>query len=184
MVRRTFGFACVWGLLFGVRFAASAADHPDRFVLTSPDFVDDGYLTTANAGTGKSVRGDWACGGQDVSPALAWTNAPAGTKSFAIVMIDPDAASGRGGTHWLVYDIPASVSSLPRNAGSTNGYHGPCAEPNAKTHHFLWMIYALDVAPGTLEPGMTRERFMQAIEGHNLAEASLVSRYQPPAAGK
>ena len=158
---------------------ARAVDHPDLFILSSPDFADDGFLSSANAGTGNSVRGDWACGGQDVSPALAWAHAPVETKSFAIVMIDPDAASGRGGTHWLAYDIPASVRALPRNAGSASRYHGPCAEPDAKTHHFLWMIYALDIPPGTLKPGLTREQFLQAIEGHSLAEASLVSRYEP-----
>jgi Raf kinase inhibitor-like YbhB/YbcL family protein len=172
--------------------AVRAADHPDRFVLTSPDVVDNGFLTAANAGTGKSQRGDWACGGQDVSPALAWANAPAGTKSFAVIMDDPDAASGRGGTHWLAYDIPASVNALPRNAGSvasgslvggnngrTTTYNGPCAEPDAKTHHFLWMVFALDIPPGTLAPGLTQAQFMQAIDGHNLAEASLVTRFAP-----
>jgi hypothetical protein len=51
-------------------------------------------------------------------------------------------------------------------------------EPGAKTHHFLWLVFALDLAPGTLKPGLSREQFMQQIEGHNLAEASLSSRYE------
>lgn len=175
-----------------VPLAVRAADHPDLFVLTSPDFADDGFLTAANAGRGTSPRGDWACGGQDVSPALAWAHAPAATKSFAVLMDDPDAAQGLGGTHWIAYGIAPSVTALPRDAGNgrsallvngsngrTDDYHGPCAEPDAKTHHFYWMVYALDVAPGALEPGLTKEQFLARIKGHNLAEASLVSRYMP-----
>jgi hypothetical protein len=159
--------------------AAQAADHPDLFALTSPDFTDNGFLSAPNAGTGTSTRGPWACGGQNVSPALAWTHAPAGTQSFAVIMDDPDAASGRGGNHWVAYGIPASATSVPRDAGKTSGYHGPCAEPDAKTHHFLWMVFALDLPPAAFAPGLTREQFMQQITGHSLAEASLVSRYQP-----
>lgn len=192
--RRAAGFALVAACLAGwfLPAAVRAADHPDRFVLTSPDFPDDGYLTAANAGTGKSVRGNWACGGKNVSPALAWAHAPAGTKSYAVVMDDPDAASGRGGTHWLAYDIPAGVTYLPRNAGNgksplmvggfngyTDAYHGPCAEPDAKSHHFYWMVFALDLPPGAIKGGLTQAQFMRVIQGHNLAEASLVSRFQP-----
>jgi Raf kinase inhibitor-like YbhB/YbcL family protein len=172
--------------------AVRAADHPDLFRLSSPDFADNGFLTAANAGKGKSPRGPWACGGQDVSPALAWSHAPKGTLTYAVIMDDPDAASGRGGTHWIAYDIPASVTALPRNAGNgesnlvvggsngaTSVYHGPCAEPDAKTHHFLWMVYALDLPAGSLQPDLTQAQFMKRIKGHNLAEASLISRYMP-----
>jgi phosphatidylethanolamine-binding protein (PEBP) family uncharacterized protein len=81
---------------------------------------------------------------------------------------------------------------LPRNAGNgetnllVNGdsggvftYHGPCAEPDAKTHHFLWTVYALDLPVGSLQANLTQAQFMARIKGHNLAEASLVSRYAP-----
>jgi Raf kinase inhibitor-like YbhB/YbcL family protein len=172
--------------------AARAADHPDLFRLTSPDFTDNGALKPANLGTGTSPRGNWDCGGQNVSPALAWTLAPAGTKSFAVIMDDPDAASGIGNNHWIAYDIPGSATTLARNAGDgrstalvegANGrklpmYSGPCPEPGAKPHHFLWLVFALDIATGTLKPGLSREQFMQQIQGHNLAEASLSSIYQ------
>ncbi len=176
--------------------AAQAADHPDLFQMTSPDFADNGMLNAANAGTGTSTRGPWDCGGQNVSPALAWSHAPLGTKSFAVTMDDPDAASGIGANHWIAYDIPAIVTALPRDSGNgsskllvggANGrklttYVGPCAEPGAKQHHFLWMVFALDIPPGTLKPGLSREEFMRQIQGHNLAEASLSSRYEQRAA--
>jgi Raf kinase inhibitor-like YbhB/YbcL family protein len=182
-------------LVLGVLATAApayAVDHPDLFRVTSPDFSDNGKLAIWNAGTGRSPRGPWACGGADVSPALAWSHAPAGTRSFAIVMDDPDAASGRGGTHWLVYDIPGTASSFARGASNKAGnfvagnpgrgkaYSGPCAEPGAKTHHFLFMVFALDLVPGTLAPGLDRAGFAKAIDGHNLAEASMVARYPRP----
>lgn len=176
--------------------AARAVDHPDLFQLVSPDFPDDGMLTETYAGTGTSPRGPWACGGQNISPALSWSHAPAPTLSFAVVMDDPDAASGRGGNHWITYGIPASTTSLARgdanepgklvsgNSGNGSAYHGACAEPGAKAHHFLFMVYALDLAPDALKPGLTRTEFMQQIQGHNLAEASTVARYQRDADGR
>jgi hypothetical protein len=175
---------------------AGAVDHPDRFVVTSPDFADNAMLKPANAGTGTSVRGPWDCGGGDVSPALAWSHAPAETRSFAILAEDPDAASGRGGAHWIMYDIPPTATSIKRGAadqpaspfvGGVVGreratYAGPCAEPGAKAHHFIFMVFALDLAPGTLAKGLDRDGFRRAIDGHNLAEASIMARYQRPAA--
>jgi Raf kinase inhibitor-like YbhB/YbcL family protein len=176
---------------------ARAVDHPDLFELTSPDFPDNGRLTEANAAAGNSPRGPWACGGQNISPALSWSHAPAETQSFAIVMDDPDAAMGRGGNHWVMFDIPAAAKSVARgdadkpgkfvsgNSGNNNlAYHGPCAEPGAKAHHFLFMIYALDIGLGRLKPGLTRAELAQAIAGHNLAEASIMARYQRAADGK
>lgn len=196
----TWGFRRLAALLVAASLGlatspARAVDHPDLFQLTSPDFADGGMLAAENAGTGTSPRGPWACGGQDVSPALAWAHAPAGTKSFAIVMDDPDAASGRGGSHWIIYDIAPGVTSFARGAANRPGsfvagnpgrgkaYSGPCAEPGAKAHHFIFMIYALDLAPGLLPTGLDRGGFRGAIEGHNLAEASLVARYQRDADG-
>ena len=172
---------------------ARAVDHPDLFELTSPDFPDNGMLSEANAGIGTSLRGPWGCGGQNVSPALAWSHAPAETQSFAIIMDDPDAASGRGGNHWITYDIPPSANAVARgdaekfasgNSGNGAAYHGACAEPGAKAHHFIFMIYALDIGLGKLKPGLTKAELVQEIKGHSLAEASLMGRYQRAADGK
>jgi Raf kinase inhibitor-like YbhB/YbcL family protein len=175
---------------------AQAVDHPDLFELTSPDFADNGLLSEANAGVGTSLRGPWACGGQNVSPALSWSHAPAATQSFAVLMDDPDAASGRGGNHWIMYDIPAAAKGVARgdagqpgkfvagDSGNGAAYHGACAEPGAKAHHFIFFVYALDIAPGKLKPGLTKAEFVQEIKGHNIAEASLMGRYQRAADGK
>jgi Raf kinase inhibitor-like YbhB/YbcL family protein len=172
---------------------ARAVDHPDLFELTSPDFADNGMLSEANAGIGTSLRGPWACGGQNISPALTWSHAPAATQSFAVLMDDPDAASGRGGNHWITYDIPASAEGLVRgdagkfvsgNSGNGMAYHGACAEPGAKAHHFIFFAYALDMAPGKLKAGLTRAELVREMQGHNLAEASRMARYQRAADGK
>ena len=175
---------------------ARAVDHPDLFEVTSPDFPDNGMLSEANAGIGTSLRGPWACGGQNVSPALAWSHAPADTESFAVIMDDPDAAMGRGGNHWIMFDIPASARSVARgdadkpgkfvsgNSGNNLAYHGACAEPGAKAHHFIFMLYALDIGLGKLKPGLTKAEFMQQVQDHRLAEASIMGRYQRAADGK
>ena len=175
---------------------AQAVDHPDLFEVTSPDFADNGLLGEANAGIGTSLRGPWACGGQNLSPALTWSHAPAETQSFAVIMDDPDAASGRGGNHWITYDIPASAKGVARgdanqpgkfvsgNSGNGSAYHGACAEPGAKAHHFIFFVYALDIAPGKLKPGLTKAELVEQIKGHNIAEASIMGRYQRAADGK
>jgi len=176
--------------------AARAVDHPDLFRAWSPDFADNGFLGADNASSGSSPRGPWQCGGKNISPALSWSGAPADTKSFAIVMDDPDAAMGRGGNHWIVYDIPPTAQGISRGAVAGTGsyvpgesgvdklaYHGPCAEPGAKPHHFLFMIYALDIPPGTLPVGLKKADFVARIQGHNLAEASVSARYRRAADG-
>ncbi|HWG05734.1 MAG TPA: YbhB/YbcL family Raf kinase inhibitor-like protein [Beijerinckiaceae bacterium] len=171
---------------------AGAVDHPDQFRAWSPDFADDGLLSADNASVGTSPRGPWQCGGKNIAPAISWSGAPADTKSFAIIMNDPDAASGRGGNHWIVYGIPATAKGVERGAtggvGGDSGigklaYHGPCAEPGAKPHHFLFMIYALDLAPDALPAGLTEDEFLQKIKGHNTAEASIATRYERNADG-
>jgi len=188
------GMAAACYLFWGS--GARAVDHPDLFEVTSPDFPDNGLLAEANAGTGTSLRGPWACGGQNMSPALVWSHAPAETQSLAVIMDDPDAASGRGGNHWIMYDIPPSAHGVARgdadqpgkfvsgNSGNNAAYHGACAEPGAKAHHFIFFVYALDIALGKLKPGLTKAEFMPQIQGHNLAEASIMGRYQRAADGK
>jgi Raf kinase inhibitor-like YbhB/YbcL family protein len=127
-----------------------------------------------------------------MSPALSWSRAPAETKSFAVLMDDPDAASGRGGNHWITYGIPASANGVGRGDADKPGkfvsgdsgrdklaYHGACAEPGAKAHHFVFMVYALSLAPDALAAGLTKEQFRaQVIGKHNLSQASLMGRYQ------
>ena len=97
--------------LFALAAAALlfAAQAGQAMVLTSTDFSNGGQLALAQVNS--------RCGGQNRSPALGWTGAPAGTKSYALTLFDPDAGGGRGFWHWIVFDIPATATSLPSGAG-------------------------------------------------------------------
>jgi hypothetical protein len=162
-----------------------AAAQTPALTVASPAFTDGGMLAPANAASERD------CGGGNVSPTLRWSGSPDRTKSFAIVMIDPDGRRGLGSIHWVVYGIPPSVRSLPEGAGGapseylvggTNGsgttiYRGPCPPQGDEPHHYVFQVYALDLEPGTLQAGLTREAFLEAIRGHSLAEASIVGRY-------
>ncbi len=133
---------------------------------------------------------------QDLSPPLAWSGAPAGTKEFALICDDPDAPSAQPWVHWVLYKIPADAKSLgegiPRQANpptpagavqGTNsfpkddiGYRGP-APPKGKPHHYHFHIYALDTTlPAT--PGLDKEKLLAAIKGHILGEGELIGTYQ------
>jgi Raf kinase inhibitor-like YbhB/YbcL family protein len=126
------------------------------FTLTSPDIAAGKKIGTAQ------VFNSFGCSGQNISPALSWSHAPKDTQSFALLVHDPDAPTGSGWWHWLVYNIPASVNSLPAGAGDpqkkmlpggalqgrsdfgTAAYGGPCPPPG-KPHHYHFRLYALKV---------------------------------------
>jgi Raf kinase inhibitor-like YbhB/YbcL family protein len=125
------------------------------------------------------------CPGQNVSPQLAWTNAPEGTKSFAILMFDVDGQSGAGVSHWVAYNIAPTVHALAEGDGtagrnftggsgtrSNANYLGPCPPRGDGPHHYLITVMALDLEP-KLAPGLTREAFLAAVKGHQLAASSI-----------
>ncbi len=128
------------------------------FAVTSPAFTNDGTIPMAQ------VFNQGGCTGADRSPALSWSDAPAGTKSFAITMYDPDAPTGSGWWHWTVFNIPPTVHSLPENAGAAHSsllppgaiegrtdfgfsnYGGPCPPVGDPPHHYEVTVYAVKVA--------------------------------------
>ena len=125
------------------------------------------------------------CPGQNVSPELAWSNAPEGTKSFAILMYDIDGQAGAGVSHWVAYNIAPTTHELAEGdatagKGFTGGsgtrgnanYVGPCPPRGDGQHHYLITVMALDLEP-TLAPGLTREAFLAAAKGHQLAASSV-----------
>jgi Raf kinase inhibitor-like YbhB/YbcL family protein len=127
-----------------------------------------------------------------VSPELHWASAPAGIRSFAILMSDPDAPIDF--THWIAYNIPSSARGLAEGASAhdgmpegsaqgTNsfgrfGYGGPCP-PAGKSHHYVFRLYALDVRLA-LPPGALRDRMEAAMSGHILAEGQIIGIYRRP----
>ena len=125
------------------------------------------------------------CPGQNVSPQLSWTNAPEGTKSFAILMYDVDGQAGAGVSHWVAYNIAPTVHELAEGDGtagknftggsgtrSNANYLGPCPPRGDGPHHYLITVMALDLEPN-LAPGLNREAFLAAVKGHQLASSTI-----------
>lgn len=125
------------------------------------------------------------CPGKNVSPQLAWHDAPAGTRSFAILMYDIDGQYGAGVSHWVAYNIPATTTELKEGDGTagigfTGGagtrananYVGPCPPQGDGPHHYMITVMATDLEP-TLAPGLTREAFLAAAKGHLLTSATI-----------
>src|SRR5215470_13215582 len=118
-------------MMGAIALAGTFASHnasAQSFTLTSSTFKDGQMLQTKNAGNNKSNPN---CIGENVSPPLAWTNVPSGTKSFALLMVDPEGRSGLGVVHWVAYGIPASVTSFAENevSGPSEKYIGGKSTP-------------------------------------------------------
>lgn len=147
-------------------------------------------LTSAAFANDANIPSKFTCdaGNPNPSPALAWKDAPAGTKSFALILHDPDAPLAGGFTHWVLFDIPASTTSLPENfqpgsvgvSGTSGfrrqGYGGPC--PPSGVHHYHFMLSALDVESLGLQAGATKADVEKAMQGHVIGGADLVGLYQ------
>lgn len=144
-------------------------------------------LQTNAFAEGGAIPSKHTCDGQDASPRLTWTGAPQGTKSFALIMDDPDAPVGTF-THWLLHDIPATTSELaegqrPGQVGVTlnngfgqPGYGGPCPPRGHGTHRYFFTLFALGVA--TLGKPATRTALESAMRGHTLATARVMGTYE------
>jgi Raf kinase inhibitor-like YbhB/YbcL family protein len=138
-----------------------------------------------------SIPGEYTCDGADTSPALRWAGAPDGTKSFALIVDDPDAPDPKAPkmtyVHWVLYDIPVSVTALDKgtappagardgtNDWKRTGYGGPC--PPIGRHRYFFKLYALDALLGDLrEP--TKAELLRAMEGRVLAQAELMGTFE------
>jgi Raf kinase inhibitor-like YbhB/YbcL family protein len=151
----------------------SASAEKKKLDVTSPAFQNNG-----------AIPAEFTCEGKDVSVPLTWSKVPAGTKSVAILVEDPDAVGGAF-THWLVVGIPPMTkqigkgATLPKGAIAAKndkgamGYAGPC--PPTGKHEYHFRVYALDIP---MDKAMSKAEFNAAIEGHVLAEGELVGSYQ------
>jgi Raf kinase inhibitor-like YbhB/YbcL family protein len=166
--------------------AMLAAGGASALELTSPDIAANGKIADNYVFSG--------CGGKNVSPALKWSGAPAGTKSFALQVYDPDAPTGSGFWHWSIFNIPANVSALPQGAGdlksgkapagsiqtrndfSLPGYDGPCP-PNGPAHHYHFMLFAVDVAKLDADANVSPAVVGFNLHFHSLAKAEFVGLY-------
>jgi Raf kinase inhibitor-like YbhB/YbcL family protein len=142
------------------------------FSVTSPAFAD-----------GQPVPQQFTCDGNDAPPPITVDDPPKGTKSFAVILDDPDAPKGTF-THWLTYDIPADDNALRATAGKAlendfgrQGYGGPCPPPGHGSHRYYFTVYAVDV-PALDVSGDSRDDLEAALEGHTLGKARLMGRYE------
>ena len=168
----------------GAFCGAQSASAQGVFTLSSSSFKDGERLATKMAGNNKSNPN---CVGENVSPALSWSNPPEGTKSFAILMFDIDGRPPGGVSHWVAYGIPASVKGFAEGevskasdkyVGGTSlmklsTYFGPCTPPGPP-HHYIFTLMATDLEPGALKEGMTRDELIKALDGHAKGATSLV----------
>lgn len=168
---------------------ASAAPVAGPFTLTSTSFADGAVMPLKYAG---NLADNPNCAGSNVSPQLAWSNLPDGTRSIALLMVDPEARGGQGINHWVAYGIPPARKSLAEGAASAapNGfvggkstlgldhYVGPCTPPNMNFHHYTFVAIATDLAPDALPAGLTREELLAKLDGHAKGSAGLIGLFK------
>ena len=160
----------------------------NTFTLSSTDLGGQATINQEFNGFG--------CTGENQSPQLSWKNAPEGTKSFAVTMYDPDAPTGSGWWHWVVFDIPASTNNLVAGAGNialnltpegviqsitdygANGYGGPCPPEDHGLHQYIITVYALKTDTLGLDKNTNPAVVGYNLSNNTLAKASIVSYYQ------
>lgn len=161
------------------RRAAAAVKGGKTMIVTSTAFRE-----------GEMIPEVYSCDGKNISPRLDWTDVPKGTKTFALIVDDPDAPRGTW-VHWVLFNIPADAKGLgehiPPRSTLTNGarqgvndshqlgYDGPC--PPSGIHRYYFKLYALDTAL-TLESGATKAQLLKAMEGHILGHGELMGKYK------
>ncbi len=161
----------------------------ERFVLSSSEIKPGQTLSMAQVFNG------FGCEGGNQSPALTWTPGPAGTRSYAVTMYDPDAPTGSGWWHWVVYNIPAEVTELATGAGDvsgaklpqgavqgrtdygTPGFGGACPPVGDKPHRYIFTVYALKTEKLDVPADASAALIGYMIHANQLAKATLKAKY-------
>ena len=170
-------------------FSLCAVAHAGEFRLVSPTLAAGGKLPD------EQVLNGFGCNGRNVSPALVWEHLPAGTRSIALTMYDPDAPTGSGWWHWVVVNLPASTRGLPAGAGDATakllpegaqqvrtdfgepGYGGACPPAGARPHRYIFTAFALKVEKLDLPQNATAALAGFMINANTIGKASLTVRY-------
>lgn len=164
-------------------FFSASMIFAQNFTLSSSDL--QGQLTS------KQVFNGFGCTGENISPELSWKDAPKGTKSFAITAYDPDAPTGSGWWHWVVFDISKDKFTLPTGFGNSesknaiqsitdygkSGFGGACPPIGDKAHRYVFTVYALDIETLGLDKNANPALVGFYLNSHTLAKASLISYY-------
>lgn len=173
-----------------VAMMAGTAAFAAGLTVTSGEFQDGDYLAN------EQVFAGFGCKGENVSPSLSWSGAPAGTKSFALNVYDPDAPTGSGWWHWVVVNMPATTTSLPKGAGTADGaklppgalqvrtdfgapgYGGACPPKGDHPHRYIFTIYALDLDKLDVTAESSPALIGFYLNFHTLAKGSLMGLYK------
>jgi Raf kinase inhibitor-like YbhB/YbcL family protein len=141
------------------------------------------------------IYNDFGCSGGNISPSLKWKNPPLGTRSYAVTVYDPDAPTGSGWWHWVVFNLPASTTSLPPGAGAASGdklpagavqsrtdfgkpgYSGPCPPQGDKVHRYIFTVYALKTRTLDLDASTPAARVASMLNANKLGAVSITSKY-------
>lgn len=171
-------------------FALAASPVSHAFEVTSKDIQAGKPMPKAQEYKG------FGCDGGNISPELAWRDVPKGTKSFAVTVYDPDAPTGSGWWHWVIFNIPANVHKLPTGAGNPDsglapkgslqsrtdygkaGFGGACPPKGDAAHHYKFRVYALDVEQLNLSPDSSAALVGFNINAHKLGVAELEALYK------
>jgi Raf kinase inhibitor-like YbhB/YbcL family protein len=168
-----------WMIACAVLMFAAGGAHAQSMTLTSAE-IKDGATIAAD-----QVFKGFGCTGNNVSPSLSWSGAPAATKSFAVSIYDPDAPTGSGWWHWVVFNIPAATTSLPKGAIQSrtdfgaDGYGGPCPPTGDKPHHYQITVFAVDVdkLPDAKDHNASAALVGFDLHFHTLAKATITGLY-------
>jgi Raf kinase inhibitor-like YbhB/YbcL family protein len=167
---------------------ATPAAAAGKFTLQSTDVKPNGTLAD------KQVFNGMGCTGENLSPELSWKDPPAGTKSYVVTVYDPDAPTGSGWWHWVVYDIPADAKDLPAGAGSGKaelpagakqgrtdfgqpGFGGACPPPGDKPHRYVFTVYALKVDKLEVPPDASPAMIGFMTKANALGSATFTAKY-------
>lgn len=169
--------------------SVSVLAHAGGFTLSSPTIKPNSKLGQ------EQVFNGFGCAGKNISPALKWSNAPTGAKSFAVTVYDPDAPTGSGWWHWVVYNIPANVTELPAGAGNANGsqlpagavqgrtdfgtagFGGACPPQGDKPHRYIFTVHALKTEKIDAPADATAALIGFMLNANRLGKASFTATY-------
>ncbi|OIP47958.1 MAG: YbhB/YbcL family Raf kinase inhibitor-like protein [Deltaproteobacteria bacterium CG23_combo_of_CG06-09_8_20_14_all_60_8] len=175
-------------LMVGIVSLAQTA-RTAEFTVSSPQLPANGRMAEAQ------VYNSFGCTGKNISPILMWQNAPEKTRSFAVTVYDPDAPTGSGWWHWLIFNIPTKVNMLPENAGNkeaglapagstqsrtdygTPGYGGACPPAGDQPHRYIFTVFALDVDTLPLPENASAAMVGFNLNQHAIAKAQMTVHY-------
>jgi Raf kinase inhibitor-like YbhB/YbcL family protein len=176
-------------VVFIAALAPLAAYAADKFAVVSAEVKPNVRIADAQVYKG------FGCSGGNLSPSLTWSNPPAGTKSFAVTVYDPDAPTGSGWWHWVVFNLPPDTRTLPAGAGSSSGgklpkgaiqsvtdfgapgYGGPCPPRGDRPHRYVFSVHALEVDKLDLDEKSMPAMVGFMINSNRIDKATLMSTY-------